>query len=152
MRNFEQQISQRVRAFVDEITDMARQQAMEALTAALQTGGRGVMTGRGRGGNGAAGRARLASARNGRRSIDEIDAACDALMSEITARPGQRVEQIAATLQARTKDLALPIRKLIKDKRVRTEGQRRATKYFPGAGGAAGGGKRRGRKRAAKSE
>lgn len=149
MRNFEQQISQRVRAFVDEITDLARHQAMQALTAALQTGGRGALTAR-RGSNGAGARGRLASARDGRRSMDEIDAACDALMAEITARPGQRVEQIATTLSARTKDLALPIRKLIKDRRVRTEGQRRATKYFPGAGGA-GGGKRRGRKRAAKT-
>lgn len=149
MRNFEQQISQRVRAFVDEITDLARQQAMEALTAALNTGARGALSAR-NGRNGGGGRARLASARDGRRSIDEIDAACDALMAEITSRPGQRVEQIGAALSSRTKDLALPLRKLIRDKRVRTEGQRRATKYFPGAGGASGG-KRRGRRRAARS-
>lgn len=150
MRNFEQQISQRVRAFVDEITDLAREQAMQALTAALHTGGRGALTAR-RATNGA-GRGRLASARDGRRSADQIDSACDALMTEITARPGQRVEQIGAALSARTKDLALPLRKLVKEKRVRTEGQRRATKYFPGAAAGGGGGKRRGRKRAKASE
>lgn len=151
MRNFEQQISERVRSFVDEITDLARQQAMEALTAALSTGARGALVAR-RGSNGA-GRGRLASARDGRRSADQIDSACDALMTEISARPGQRVEQIGAALSTRTKDLALPLRKLIKDRRVRTEGQRRATKYFPGAAaGAASGGKRRGRKRAKASE
>ena len=134
MRNFEQQISERVRSFVDEITDLARQQAMEALTAALSTGARGALVAR-------------------RGSADQIDSACDALMTEISARPGQRVEQIGAALSTRTKDLALPLRKLIKDRRVRTEGQRRATKYFPGAAaGAASGGKRRGRKRAKASE
>src|SRR5687767_11875854 len=102
LRNFEQQISQRVRTFIDEITDLARQQAMEALTNALDTGGRGALAARGRASNGAGARGRLASARDGRRSADQIDSACDALMSEITARPGQRVEQIGAALGTRT--------------------------------------------------
>ena len=46
----------------------------------------------------------------------------------------------------RTKDLALPIRKLVGQKQIRTEGQRRATRYFPGAGGGGGRRARRGRR------
>ena len=133
MKNFEQQISERVRSFVDEITDLARSQAMEALSAALQTGGRGAIARRGRRSNGAG--PRVASSRSGRRSEDQIESACEVLLAEIGKNPGQRVEQIGAAISAKTKDLALPLRKLIKDKRVRTTGQRRATRYFPGGAG-----------------
>lgn len=146
MSSFEQQINQRVQSFVAEIAELARRQALETLSSALAGAG---LLGRARGGrNGAGrrgGRAALASAAGGRRSADQIDATCQALLGEIGANPGQRIEQIGSAIGMRTKDLALPIRKLIAQKQVRTEGQRRATRYFPGAGG---GGRRarRGRK------
>jgi len=144
MSNFEQQINQRVQSFVAEITELARKQAFETLSSALQ--GAGLLGGRGRGRNGAVrrGRAALATSAGGRRSADQIEATCEALLSQIGSNPGQRIEQIGAAIGMRTKDLALPIRKLVAQKQIRTEGQRRATRYFPGSGGAAGG--RRGRR------
>ena len=155
MSNFEQQINQRVQSFVAEIAELARRQALETLSTALA--GAGLLD-RGRGGRNGAGRrgARAAAATSGgRRSPDQIDSTCQALMGEIGSNPGQRIEQIGSAIGMRTKDLALPIRKLIAQKQIRTEGQRRATRYFPGAGGAVRRG-RRGRKgkatRAAASE
>ena len=144
MSNFEQQINQRVQSFVAEITELARKQAFETLSSALQ--GAGLLGGRSRGRNGAGrrGRAALASSAGGRRSADQIEATCEALLSQIGSNPGQRIEQIGSAIGMRTKDLALPIRKLVAQKQIRTEGQRRATRYFPGGGGAAGG--RRGRR------
>jgi hypothetical protein len=158
MSNFEQQINQRVQSFVAEITELARRQALETLSSALA--GAGLLTGRGRAGrNGAGrrGRAALAASAGGRRSPDQIEATCEALLGQIGANPGQRIEQIGSAIGMRTKDLALPIRKLLAQKQIRTEGQRRATRYFPGGGGAGGGRRgRRGRKgksaRAAASE
>ena len=153
MSNFEQQINQRVQSFVAEITELARRQALETLSSALEGAG---LIGRGRGarnGAGRRGRAALATTAGGRRSADQIDATCRALLDEIGSRPGQRIEQIGSAIGMRTKDLALPIRKLVGQKQIRTEGQRRATRYFPGAGG--GRRARRGRKgkaRAAASE
>jgi hypothetical protein len=153
MSNFEQQINQRVQSFVAEITELARRQALETLSSALEGAG---LIGRGRGarnGAGRRGRAALATTAGGRRSADQIDATCRALLDEIGSRPGQRIEQIGTAIGMRTKDLALPIRKLVGQKQIRTEGQRRATRYFPGAGG--GRRARRGRKgkaRAAASE
>ena len=145
MSNFEQQINQRVQAFVAEITELARRQALDTLSSALA--GAGLFGGRGRGGrNGAGrrgGRAALAASAGGRRSADQIDATCEALLAAIASSPGQRIEQIGSAIGMRTKDLALPIRKLLAQKQIRTEGQRRATRYFPGAGG---GGARRGRR------
>ena len=157
MSNFEQQINQRVQTFVAEITELARQQALDTLSSALAGAGllghrRGARNGAGRRGA----RVALATSAGGRRSADQIDATCQALLSEIGARPGQRIEQIGTAIGMRTKDLALPIRKLVGQKQVRTEGQRRATRYFPGAGGGSGRRPRRGRKgkaaRAAASE
>jgi hypothetical protein len=143
MSNFEQQINQRVQTFVAEITELARRQAFETLSSALAGAG---LLGDGRRGRNGGRRGRvaaLASAGNGRRSPDQIEATCQALVGEIGARPGQRIEQIGSAIGMRTKDLALPIRKLVREKRIRTEGHRRATKYFPGAGG---GGAKRGRR------
>ena len=137
MSNFEQQINQRVQSFVAEIAELARRQALETLSTALAGAG---LLGRGLGGRNGAGRRGgrvVAASAGGRRSTDQIDATCQALMSEIGSTPGQRIEQIGSAIGMRTKDLALPIRKLIAQKQIRTEGQRRATRYFPGAGGGA---------------
>ena len=45
---------------------------------------------------------------------------------------GLRIEEINRELGTTTKDLALPIRKLVADGMLAAKGQRRATKYFPG--------------------
>jgi hypothetical protein len=154
MSNFEQQINQRVQTFVAEITELARRQALETLSSALA--GAGLLD-RGRGGRNGAGRrggraAALAMSAGGRRSADQIDATCQALLGQIGSNPGQRIEQIGAAIGMRTKDLALPIRKLVGQKQIRTEGQRRATRYFPGSGGGGGRRARRGRKGKAAAE
>ena len=53
------------------------------------------------------------------------------LEGAIKRKPGQRIEQIAVELRTRTKELALPAKKLIAAKKIRTTGNRRATKYYP---------------------
>jgi predicted transcriptional regulator len=53
------------------------------------------------------------------------------LQAEIKAKPGLRMEQIAKALSSSTKELALPAKKLIAEKKIKTKGERRATKYFP---------------------
>lgn len=49
----------------------------------------------------------------------------------IRANPGHGVEGIAKALDTPTKDLTLPIKKLIADNKITFKGHRRATKYFP---------------------
>ncbi len=44
--------------------------------------------------------------------------------------PGLRIEQINKQLGTTTKSLALPIRKLVAEKRVKTKGAKRSTAYF----------------------
>lgn len=143
MPSFEQQIAQRVQAFVSEITELARQQALETLSSALVIGGGS----RARSRNGAEPVRRSRGRSTGRRSPEELDRACELLTAEIKANPGQRVEQIGRALGTPTKELALPLRKLLATKVLRSEGHRRATRYFPagGRGAKAGRGKGRGR-------
>ena len=57
------------------------------------------------------------------------------LEAHIANNPGQRIEQIAAALQCSTRELNLPVKKLIAEKRIRTEGLKRSTKYWPAKAG-----------------
>ena len=52
--------------------------------------------------------------------------------SYVKANPGLRIEQINKELGTTTKDLALPIRKLIADGYLKAKGKKRSTTYFPG--------------------
>ena len=49
----------------------------------------------------------------------------------IEKHPGKRIEEIAEAMGESTKDLALPVKKLLGAKRISTRGQKRATRYFP---------------------
>jgi hypothetical protein len=48
----------------------------------------------------------------------------------IKAHPGLRIEPIGKALSTPTKELSLPIKKLLSAKKIRSEGQKRATEYF----------------------
>jgi hypothetical protein len=48
--------------------------------------------------------------------------------------PGSRIEAIGKALGYKTKELALPMKKLIAESTVKTEGEQRATTYAPVAG------------------
>jgi hypothetical protein len=61
----------------------------------------------------------------------ELAALVEKLGSYIKSSPGQGVEAIGKALSTRTSDLTLPIKKLLAGKRIRSEGQKRATRYFP---------------------
>ena len=66
-------------------------------------------------------------AKGAKRTPDELEALTKNVLAHIKRNPGQRVEQIAAALGTSTKELALPIIKL--GKALKTQGQRRGTKY-----------------------
>lgn len=51
------------------------------------------------------------------------------LLRHLRKSPDQRVEEIARGLGATTKDLKLPITKLLASKVIKKQGEKRATKY-----------------------
>src|SRR6185503_8915330 len=52
------------------------------------------------------------------------------LLSAIADQPGRRAEDISASLGAKTAEIAQPLRRLVAERLVRTEGARRGTRYF----------------------
>jgi hypothetical protein len=125
MDNLQNQVNARVEAFVAEITELARAAAYQTLSGALEqtptAGGRGAAVAiRGR--------------RGGKRTADEIAQMADAFLAHVTANPGQRMEHIARELGLATPELTLPVKKLLADGKLRVQGQKRATEYFPADG------------------
>ena len=124
----EDEIYSRVQAFAAEIVALVQGSVVNLVSAALgEAGGLGTTRGS---------RAPVRSTSGGRpkgakRDPKELKALVEKLAGYIKKNPGQRIEQIGAALGKPTKDLALPVKKLIGAKRISTKGERRATKYFP---------------------
>jgi hypothetical protein len=132
MSDFQNEMNRVVQGFVTQITELARRAAIDTLESAF--GGRGSRSapaaaaalasfgrvGRPRGGRGA------------KRSSADLEALSERFASFVKANPGLRIEQINKQLGTTTKDLALPIRKLISEGAISAKGQKRSTTYFPG--------------------
>jgi hypothetical protein len=128
--NFDQQIRKTIEAFVEELSGLVRAAAVQSVTEAF--GGGSAPSARGA----AAGPRAARSAGRGRtkgqkRAPEDLVALVGQLFSAIKTNPGQRMEQIAKGLKSSTQELALPAKKLIAEKKIKTKGERRATKYFP---------------------
>jgi len=67
-----------------------------------------------------------------KRSAEDLEALSTKFATFVKAHPGLRIEQINKELGTTTKDLALPIRKLVADKVISAKGQKRSTTYLPG--------------------
>ncbi len=132
MSDFQTEMNRVVQGFVAQITDLARRAAIDTLESAL-TGkparGRPRSTG---GGSFSAGRPR---GKGAKRSSDELDNLSEQFIEFVRQNPGLRIEQINKQLSTTTKDLALPIRKLIGEGALKAKGQKRSTTYFAGEGG-----------------
>jgi hypothetical protein len=76
---------------------------------------------------GAAGGASVAKGQ--KRAPEAIDKLTAELLAHIKKNPGQRIEVIAKGMGVLTKDLNLPVKRLLETRKVRAKGQKRATTY-----------------------
>jgi len=156
MNGLNSQIRDRIDAFVSELSELIRRAAVESVTEALGVDGEVAPALRVRPARGLAGA--HVRERGGKRTPEEIARTTRTVQEFIGANPGQGIEQIAKALALPTKELTLPIKKLLAGKQIVTEGQKRATKYSPatsesasaGSARAQSGRKARAGKRAAK--
>jgi DNA-binding NtrC family response regulator len=130
LSNFEQQIRKTIEAFVEELSALVRSAAVQSVTEAF--GASPVAARRGRSASASpTARAEKARSKGQKRTPEDLAQLVEQLLNTVKTAPGQRMEQIAKTLKTSTQELALPAKKLIAEKKIRTKGERRATKYFP---------------------
>jgi hypothetical protein len=121
MSDFQAEMNRVVSDFVAQITELARAAARDMIDEALGKGGKGAFTGLGRG---------RGRGRGAKRTSGELDKLMDELHAFVSKHPGLRIEQINKQLGTTTKDLALPIRKLVAEGALKTKGEKRSTAYF----------------------
>lgn len=69
-------------------------------------------------------------AKRGKRSSELVNKSAELVLAYVKAHQGQRLEEIGRGLKVGTKELKLPVSKLVAAKKLKRRGQRRGTKYF----------------------
>lgn len=125
-----------VDSFAGDLASLIRESAMDtvrdALGGVVPSGRRGA--GRGRPAVAASPGGvprRSALPKGAKRPPDEIVKLTAQLGEYIKAHKGERIEQIAKGMNVSTRELNLPVKKLLSTKAIKTKGQKRATQYFP---------------------
>jgi hypothetical protein len=65
-----------------------------------------------------------------RRSAEDVEAMGATLLTYVKANPGQRADQIAKALRTDVGTMRLPMQALLAARKVKTQGQRRGTRYY----------------------
>lgn len=145
--NLTREIEARVEEFVGELSALVRKAAIASVAEALGTGSAAPAPRRGPGrprktvaapsssaapaSNGSA-PLRLPRLRKGqKRDPKDLQRIVEAVGAHVTAHPGEGVELIAKHLGVATKEITLPIAKLLGSKAITRKGVKRATRYFP---------------------
>lgn len=146
MSTVETEIRTHVDSFVSQLSALVRKSALEAVADALREGQPAAAAAAPRKAGrvkaapqpveakkapGRPARAAKPTRKKGeKRSKEELAAMTQKVLEHIRANSGQGVEQIAKDLGTTTKELTLPIRKLLVEKKITSKGEKRATKYF----------------------
>lgn len=128
------QMQQLVEKFVTDLSSLFRQQALQALGAVdmqkkPSAVSRLVETVAAAMPSASPGRAGV-RAKGEKRSAEEIESLSKKFLDYVTAKPGLRIEQVNKALSTTTKDLQLPIRKMIADGVLKVKGAKRSTTYY----------------------
>lgn len=142
------QIRERVNAFVDELADLVRRSALEAVGSAL--GGPARPSGPRPGP--APRRKKKASRKAGAARRGSAGAAQDPaeLLAFIKSNPGLRLEELSSQMGIASATLRPAIVRLLGAGEIRTEGKARGTRYTAGGGRKAGAGRKKAGKRSKK--
>lgn len=128
MPDARQRIEELAMNFVSELQKIAREEVVRVLDGTSSS-----TPGRAKRATSGAGK----RSRGQKRSHKALGALQTKALAVIKAKPGLRIEQINEELGVGTGELALPIKKLLAARAIRTTGQRRATRYS--VAGSAGG-------------
>ena len=149
MSELQNQIADRVKTFVEDIANLARKTAIELLSGTKTPDAPVVIKRKpGRPPKSASVAAPAAAApaaakpapkapkaakgggRGAKRTGAELYKLVARVLKQIQDNPGQRMEHINKAIGLPTKDLVLPIKKLVSEGKIRSTGTRRSTQYF----------------------
>jgi hypothetical protein len=119
MSDYQAEMQKLVESFVGQLSDLYARAVTNAL------GGGGLRPTRS-----SSTRAAVGRGKGEKRSANELDQLSDRFLDFVQKNPGLRIEQINKQLGTSTKDLALPIRKLIADGNIKGKGEKRSRQYF----------------------
>ena len=117
----------RVAAFADSIVAAVRASTLDIISEAL---GVDSSAGPRRGRRAVSSRSVPGRRRGAKRDPRDIAALAERLGDFISKNPGKRIEEIGTALGTSTKELVLPVKKLLAAKTISTKGEKRATRYF----------------------
>lgn len=121
-------LQERIEAFASDVTEILQRAVADAVAEALGPGRKGRDAGPARGTRGA--QRAVERDRGGKRTRAQVQREADAaLLQEVTRKGGRRIEQIAKSMRRSTKALALPMKALLKAKKVKRTGVARGTMY-----------------------
>ena len=136
MSTINQAIISRVEAFVRDLNELLREAAVASIHDALENhgikGGRQARLPRGRNSGAPAEGEDDSAGGRVKRTAEQLDRISTRILSYVESHPGEGVEEISKGLSVTSKELTLPMRKLLADGKVSTTGQKRATKYSAG--------------------
>jgi hypothetical protein len=127
--DIDEKIRGMLEAFAGDLAGLIRESAMQSVRDAL--GGEGEAPRGRRGARASAAPVGRRLPKGAKRPPDEIVKLTSRLLEYVKGHKGERIEQIAKGMGVSTRELNLPVKKLISNKSIRTRGQKRATQYFP---------------------
>jgi hypothetical protein len=136
--NLDSEIQSRISAFLDELSQLVKRQALEAVHEALGEAAGPVRRGPGRPRKVSITRGRRpkAMAKRGvrgkriRRSPEDLAKLQTSLLAEVKTKQGQRLGEIGRALKTDTAVLKRHMALLLAAKKLKTTGAKRGTRYF----------------------
>ncbi|MBL8801053.1 MAG: hypothetical protein JNN27_03595 [Planctomycetes bacterium] len=130
--NPDAQLRARIDAFVSDISTLVRRTALDAVASALGSPAPApAQRGPGRLPKAAASAAPAPrKGKRGKRTPEDVAKMGEAVVAYVAKHPGVSVEQIKKALGVETRDLQLPIVRMVAAKKIKTTGKKRGTKYF----------------------
>jgi hypothetical protein len=130
------EIRSRIETFLEEISTLLKQAALDSVRAALGDDATPARRGPGRPPKTATGTRAVGRPKGGggKRSSEQVDEMAERVLAHVKANPGDSLEAISRGIGIATKELKLPVIKLLSQRQLKKTGQKRGTKYFAGAG------------------
>lgn len=126
MTDLQNKVNRTVQGFVAQVVELVRHAALETVQTAFTAPDATIPIAAG-GDRGSA-----ASSPGRRRTPDDLDALARRLAMIVRTHPGLRIAELAERLGTSTRDLSVPIRKLVAEGAIEPRGRRRATTYVAG--------------------